>query len=73
MSTTQTNRYPDSPQSADVPSIEDTRRRIRNILDVYPAAGWSPGEAQEVLKALARIVRSRQGAVDDRRGGNVPT
>ncbi|MDT5286710.1 MAG: hypothetical protein QOF88_1599 [Mycobacterium sp.] len=49
--------------SAAVPPIEDTRHRIRNILDVYPPAGWIPEEAQEVLKVLSEIVRSRQGAV----------
>jgi hypothetical protein len=49
------------PQGTDEPQppIEDTRRRIRNILNAFPASEWTADEAQEVLKALSLIVRGR--------------
>jgi hypothetical protein len=42
------------------PTIEDTFRRIRNILDAYPATSWDPTEARLVLTALETIVFERQ-------------
>jgi hypothetical protein len=42
------------------PPIEDTFRRIRNILDVCPATSWDPAEARLVLTALETIVFERQ-------------
>jgi hypothetical protein len=41
------------------PPIEDTFRRIRNILDVCPAEDWTPEDAREVLAALESIVFRR--------------
>ena len=43
--------------------IVDTHRRIRNILDQYPASAWTLPESQAVLSVLASIVRARQTAV----------
>jgi hypothetical protein len=43
--------------------IVDTHRRIRNILDHYPASAWTLEESQAVLSVLASIVRARQTAV----------
>jgi hypothetical protein len=40
--------------------IVDTHRRIRNILDQYPASAWTVEESQAVLEALSGIVRARQ-------------
>lgn len=44
--------------------LDDIRRRIRNILDQYPAAAWDLHEAKLVLGALSEIVRGRQSASD---------
>jgi hypothetical protein len=40
--------------------IVDTHRRIRNILDQYPASAWTLEESQAVLSVLSSIVRARQ-------------
>lgn len=40
-------------------SIEDTFRRMRNILDIFPAEVWTPAEAKTVLTALEGIVWGR--------------
>jgi DNA repair ATPase RecN len=45
--------------------IADAHRRIRNILDQYPASAWTLEESQAVLSALAGIVRARQSAADE--------
>lgn len=45
-------------------AIEDVHRRVRNILDVYPATTWDLAEATEVLAALESIVRGRQAMGD---------
>jgi hypothetical protein len=42
------------------PPIEDTFRRIRNILDVSPAEDWTPEDAREVLAVLSLIAYRRQ-------------
>jgi hypothetical protein len=39
--------------------LRDVRRRTRNILDRFPAAGWDLAESEIVLAALAQIVRGR--------------
>jgi hypothetical protein len=39
--------------------LRDVRRRIRNILDRFPASGWDLAESEAVLAALCRIVRGR--------------
>lgn len=44
------------------PSIEDTFRRIGNILDVCPAEDWEPEDAREVLATLSLIAFRRQAA-----------
>ncbi len=44
--------------------IADAHRRIRNILDQYPASAWTLEESQAVLSVLAGIARARQAAVD---------
>jgi hypothetical protein len=44
--------------------LRDVHRRIRNILDVYPATSWDLSESQAVLAALAGIVRGRQAVGD---------
>ena len=44
--------------------LGDTHRRIRNILDVYPATTWTLDESMIILDALATIVRRRQAAGD---------
>ena len=44
--------------------LGDIHRRIRNILDVCPAASWTLDESVIVLDALAAIVRTRQAARD---------
>jgi len=44
--------------------LGDIHRRIRNILDVCPAASWTLDESVIVLDALAAIVRTRQAAGD---------
>jgi hypothetical protein len=43
--------------------IVDTHRRIRNILNQYPASAWTAEESQAVLNTLAGIVRARQAEV----------
>jgi hypothetical protein len=49
------------PQGTDEPQppIDDTFRRIRNIVHAFPTNEWTADEAQEVLKALSLIVRGR--------------
>jgi hypothetical protein len=39
--------------------LNDVHRRIRNILNVYPAGTWTLDEWKIVLAALAEIVRGR--------------
>jgi hypothetical protein len=39
--------------------LRDVRRRIRNMLDRFPASGWDLAESEAVLAALAGIVRGR--------------
>jgi hypothetical protein len=39
--------------------LRDVHRRIRNILDVFPAPSWDLAEAETVLAALGEIVRGR--------------
>ena len=43
--------------------LDDTHRRIRNLLDACPATSWSLEESAVVLEALAGIVRARQSVV----------
>jgi hypothetical protein len=54
------------------PPIEDTFRRIRNILDVCPAEDWTPEDAREVLAALESIVfrRNRLNPTRDNQKGS---
>jgi hypothetical protein len=40
--------------------FSDTHRRIRNILQVCPAATWTQDESTAVLDTLSSIVRARQ-------------
>lgn len=40
--------------------VSDMRRRINNILDIYPATGWTLDEADQVHKLLSKFVRERQ-------------
>ncbi len=40
--------------------IDDTHRRIRNILKCCPATEWTLEESQAVLAVLAGILRARQ-------------
>lgn len=44
--------------------IDDIHRRIRNILDQYPAGDWTLEESRSVLVVLAEIVRGRQSVGD---------
>jgi hypothetical protein len=59
--TAPTNPYPNvAPPFRAEPPIADTFRRIRNILDVYPAEDWTPEDARDVLATLSLIVCRRQ-------------
>jgi hypothetical protein len=44
--------------------LNDTNRRIRNILDAYPQDDWELDEARAMLATLSGIVRVRQGRGD---------
>lgn len=44
--------------------IDDVHRRIRNILDHYPASDWTLEESLMVLDCMSRMVRARQTASD---------
>lgn len=44
--------------------LDDTNRRIDNILAAYPRADWSLEESRAMLAALNGIVRVRQGGGD---------
>jgi hypothetical protein len=41
--------------------LDDTLRRIQNIVDAYPQEGWTLGEAKAVLAVLSGMVRVGQG------------
>lgn len=44
--------------------LDDTNRRIRNILKLHPQDDWTLDEARAVLATLSGIVRVRQGSGD---------
>lgn len=52
----------DCPPTMQDYQLGDTHRRIRNVLNVAPAQSWTVDESQQVLAALAGIVRARQEA-----------